>query len=272
MKITQALHELLMEHFVKDMSDELRQLAYSVEPSRNYRYARPPHPVQMRFNALMTLHYHMAKYRREWNQPSKPFMRNSKWVDGSSLRGFYAVLDALTTCKQYLRADGTVAKVLALPVDPGSRWHYDYVAHVWSNRPGVDRLSEYRAKDSFRVKFFLGDVVLQHVRRYPEMGHASETVAMHTLPLACALPGATLGVELDAVSLFMANLKPLYEDACENLETWEKVPGKLKETYEASQRHLKNSILNMPQELRKMVLENPALVSEAVSQARIALK
>ena len=267
MKITLALHNLLMARF-DEMSDELRSLAWSHMPPDG-QWSRTP--AQERFNKLMNLHYVLARYRRMWHQPSQPLTRTLRRGELAVWRSFYDVLGALTTCKPYLATDGVVAEIFALPLERESAWHYQYLHWVWVNLPDIRKDSERTQHDKVFVEFSRDNVVFMLCRCYPWLEFAHENVARHVAAVSCVSQGTTLGDELDRVERFMGELRPVFLAACDKVSTWEQLPTRLVETYEAGQQYLRDCIVNMPQEIREVVLKYPALLRGAVHEARAAL-
>ena len=216
-----ALHTLLMGKH-EEIANDLKAQAFAALGKDRPEEGWPvTDERRIRHETLMGLHQALRKYRRMWDQPSKPLVRKTDLGLIRIRDSLFGVFDQLVKCKPYLNLEGAVGEVYLTKGKLVRSWHYLYLVHVLEQVVAGDPLKKLGAMEKTHAgAVATGGIRFTLFRFFPEL-NGSDIVGEYDIDVECNRIGATIGEEVDNIRHVLEVAGPEYLAVCRKPERWE---------------------------------------------------
>lgn len=220
MDMALALHNLLMARH-EDIAADIKSQAFALLGKDRPKERWPATDERrVRHEALMGLHYALRKYRRRWDQPTRPLTRKLVLGESYVRASFLAVCDGLLECLSYLCLDGPVGEVLKVRGTLPRSWHFLYLRDILERVVANDPQKQLEASDKALARAIPGGIRFTLHRFFTQVNF-SDVIGQYDVKVDASRIGFTIAEELSYLQQARDVAGPEFLKVCRNPGMWE---------------------------------------------------
>lgn len=220
MDMALALHNLLMVRH-EDIAADIKSQAFAILGKDRPKERWPATDERrVRHEALMALHYALRKYRRMWDQPTRPLTRKLVLGESYVRASFLAVCDGLLECLPYMSQEGPVGEVLKVRGKLPRAWHFLYLRDILERIVANDPQKQVEASDKALACAVQGGVRFT-LHRFFSQVNFSDVIGQYEVKVEAGRIGFTIAEELSYLQQARDIAGPEFLKVCRNPGMWE---------------------------------------------------